>query len=504
MEKNRRIATFRFTLFILYPLSFILFLAFPAPMRCNAEGPEELIHVRGIVHINTNVSSGVYPPEYEAEKASGKDIGVVFFTENLRPRWEYGLYPLRNIIKKTVERDGLLAYGPERYAVRAASAGKKYGITCIMSAEAAPFYYWTGDPFRAGLTLHDWDAQLIVTGLSPGAYRGIPTIANGGGKRYGAGSLPALWPLALLAAGIFLLKRKFSRLYVSDPLCWAMITAGALFLVNNFPFKEVRYDQYGGPAGAAPYQAVIDYVSSRGGMTFWSAPEAVTDTVAGPVKFVSRSSEKYMLETHGYTGFCCFYEGYRKVGGPGGVWDRVLSEYCSGKRASPAWAIGEVAYHGSEGSGRKEIDEVETVFLSPSPGEGAVLAALRSGRMYAVRNSKECRLRLEDLTVEYPGGGKAMMGEELVSPGPVKVNFAVTWEGPSQGPVTAEVIRAGKVVKEYALTTPGAIEFADDFYEPGTKVYYRLDIRGGYPAMLFSNPIFVKFLNRREKMEGRR
>lgn len=491
--------------FILYTLFFILLCDVSI---CNASEQGEYAHVRSLVHINTNVSSGAYPPEYLAEKAAQKGIRVVFFSENLMPRWEYGLLPLENVIKKTIEKEGLLRYGPERYARRIEVFRAQKGITALMMAEVGPFYFWTGDPFKKDLTLNDWDVQLLVTGFSPRDYRGIPTVSDGLFKRYGPRSVFMLWPLALLALGVFLLKRKFSRVYIADPVCWIMIAAGLLFSANNFPFKETIYDQYHGRAGMGPYQAVIDYVNSKGGMAFWSAPEAVTDITAGPVKFKSPSQERHLLDTQGYAGFCCFYEGYTKIGGPGGVWDRVLGEYCSGKRPGPVWAIGEMAYHDSDRKGGKELDEVETVFLSGASDAASILSAMKSGKMYAVRNSKECRLRLEDFTVECPGGGKAMAGEELSAQGPVKVSFAVTWEGLAGGPVTAQVIRSGKVVKEYVLATPGSVEYEDDLYEPGTRTYYRLDVRGRYPAMLFSNPIFVKFTgqkteNREQKPENR-
>jgi hypothetical protein len=201
-----------------------------------------------------------------------------------------------------------------------------------------------------------------------------------------------------------------------------------------------------------------------------------------------------MLKTQNYTGFCCFYEGYRSIGGPGGVWDIVLNEYCSGERKKPIWAIGEMAYHSKEASGGKRIDEVETVFLVSSNMHENILKAMRKGSMYAVRSSKNHRLELDAFTVEYPRGRvSAGMGEELVASGPVKIRFKVDWQGKPERDVTAKLIKNGQVIKEFLVKRPGWFEYEDDSYQPGQKIYYRLDIRSKYPSMLFSNPIFVEY-----------
>jgi hypothetical protein len=266
-----------------------------------------------------------------------------------------------------------------------------------------------------------------------------------------------------------------------------------IFTLHNYPFKIVRHDQYHGGARPGPYQEVINYVNNSGGAVFWSNPEAKTEKRIGPVEFVSPAATSYMLETEDYTGFCCFYEGYRDVGGPGGVWDTLLTDYCAGKRKKPVWAIGEMAYHGSEASGSKEIDEVQTVFLVPSNSPKNVLKAMKTGSMYAVRRSREHRLQLESFAVEYEGNGKAGMGEEILSQGPVAVRFSLNWDGEPAGAISVKLIRGGEVVKELFVTEPGEYNYNDSFYESGEKTYYRLDVRAGYPSMLFSNPIFVEF-----------
>jgi hypothetical protein len=342
------------------------------------------------------------------------------------------------------------------------------------------------------LTLNNWDLQLLVIGMDAEDYEGIPTVSNGGFSRYGPESILMLWPFALIILGAVSLKKKHPRFYLADPLCWGLILAGVFFALHNYPYKTARYDQYHGDRGIGPYQEVIDNVNKKSGMTFWSAPEAETDTIIGAVRVVSPSAEKHMKEAGDYTGFCCFYEGYREIGGPGGVWDELLGEYCRGQRKKPVWTIGEMSYHSAEASGGKEIDEVQTVFLVPSNTRENLLNAMRSGKMYALRRTKEYALKLDSFTAKYDNE-EAGMGEELRAQGPVTISFSAGWEGKTGDRVVASLIRSGKVIREFVMGRSEVYEYKDNLYEPGKKVYYRLDVRGKYPSMLFSNPIFVKF-----------
>ena len=468
-----------------------------APTIAFAGDGEGYIRVKGVMHLNSNVSSGEYSPEVLVEIAEDKGLNAVFVTENLMPRWEYGLFPFRGVLKKVEKRKGLIEYGAQKYEKRINSIDRKApGITVHMSAEVAPFYYWTGDPFdEEGLTLHDWDLQLLVMGMDAADYENIPTVSNGGFSGYSFKSILGLWPLLLVLLGAISLKKKHPRFYLADSLCWGIIVIGIGFLLYYFPFQDAEYDQYHGPQGVGPYQKVIDYVNSKGGMAFWSNPEAETDADLGQVRFKSPPANEYMLGTRDYTGFCCFYEGYRSVGGPGGVWDTVLGEYCSGKRKMPVWAIGELAYHSREASGGKEIDEVQTVFFVPANTRENILDAVRSGKMYAVRRTEEYELQLDSFTVKYENKARAGMGGTLKAQGPVTVSFSVRWEGETEDKIVASLVRSGKVIREFVIENPGEIVvYEDDLYEPGERAYYRLDIRGKYPSMLFSNPIFVDFI----------
>ncbi|MFH1878115.1 MAG: hypothetical protein ABH883_04850 [Candidatus Omnitrophota bacterium] len=453
------------------------------------------VPVRALIHLNSVISTGDYSPEQLVAMAATRGINAVFLTENLAPQWEYGLFPFRNIVKRNVRLSSLTEYGFDEYYRRLSEIEKqKQDMTVLMSAEVAPFYYWTGSPFgKEGLTLNDWDIQFIVAGMAPGDYGAIPTVSNGGFLYYGLKSFGMLWPFVLAASGIFFLKKKSSLICLPDIFCYGLILAGILFAAHYFPFTQARYDQYHGKAGKGPYQEVIDYVNSKGGMTFWSSPESSVDERKGDVGYAAGNAKKYMEECLDYTGFCCFYEGYRDIGGPGGVWDKLLVEYCGGGRAKPVWAIGEMSYHSKKDAGGKDIDEVQTVFIARANTRPDILEAMKNGRMYALRRSADLRLDLDHFNVEASDGKYAVMGQEILSRGPVKIHFGVSWTGISGDGVRAKLIRNGEIIKEFVLSCPGEFIFEDSFYTPGAKVYYRLDARGKYPCMLFSNPVFVRF-----------
>jgi len=64
-------------------------------------------------------------------------------------------------------------------------------------------------------------------------------------------------------------------------------------------------------------------------------------------------------------------------------------------------------------------------------------------------------------------------------------------EGKASRPVKVRVIRSGQVIKYVESPLPVTLYFQDDFFQPGEKVYYRVDMRGD--GAIVSNPIFVRF-----------
>ncbi|MBI3008691.1 MAG: hypothetical protein HYY56_04160, partial [Candidatus Omnitrophica bacterium] len=286
---------------------------------------EGYIQVPGVIHLHTVVSGGTKTVNEYAQMAEERGIGIVIITDHDNSKYEYGI-GLKKIFKKVVEEDSVLKFGIDKYLGLIKHAGEKNpDVMVIDGVESLPFYYWTGSYFKKNLTLNNRDKHMLVIGLdNPEDYKYMPLIANG----------------------------------------------------------LARYDQYHGENYVLPYQDLINYVHKKGGLTFWAHPEHEEVVNVKWVRAVTKPYYEDLLRTDGYTGFSVFYEGYNKIGKPGGIWDRVLMEYCSGKRKKPVWAIGELDDHGM---GDRDLIDVMTIFLMKGKNHKEVLDALREGRVYAVR-----------------------------------------------------------------------------------------------------------------------
>ena len=400
--------------------------------------------VPGIIHVHTKASDGIFSVEEIAKRAKSKGIKIVILTDSAMRKAQYSPLPfLRSIINKTVELNSVLKYGPGKYLKEIETANKSNpDMVIIPGVEVSPFYYWEGNYFRKNLVMHNWHKNILVIGLDKSSdYKYLPMVSNG----------------------------------------------------------KSRFNQYQGDKGSAPYQDLIDYVNEKGGLCFWSAPEVKTETTYAGIKLLTLSYYEELLHTSGYTGFAAFFEGYRKIGEPAGVWDEVLMEYCKGKRGKPVWTIGEIDYHYEGEAGGKTIDEVQTVFYLPNVAQDfspakisrqSILNALRSGKMYALWKTKEYGLILDKFFIDVDGK-PLIMGDEITSSGRVKIYCNIISSDGKAKPVKVKVIKSGSILKIFEGFTPMNVRFQDSNLEKGRKIYYRLDIEGKYPHRIFTNPVFV-------------
>lgn len=386
-------------------------------------------NVPGIIHVQSDVSSGIYSIEKIAELARKRGIRVVIFTDKFLERFEYGIPPFRNIIKRTIRKRSITEYGIERYINEIKRVDNLFpDMLLIPGAEVRPSYYWTGNPLR-NLTLHNTQKEFLVIGLSVEALKNLPVIGN----------------------------------------------------------RRLWYNQYDGDVGYKPFQDVIDYTLNNNGLIFWSLPEAHQDVRIGRVRVYRPPHPESLMKTDSYTGFGIIYEGMRTIGVPGGIWDDILREYIDGKRKSPIWAIGEIDYH-YEGKSGKRIEDVQTVFLLESFDISSVITALRDGRMYARRRTEDFYLSLDEFSIS----GALMGGEVTLSDEPV-LRIRLSSSSVDSQKVVIKVIRSGEPIKNLETTLPADIQFRDVYYRPGEMVYYRLEIRGAWPSIILTNPIFVRF-----------
>ena len=477
---------------------FVLFTAAITIMTliCSSAKAEEYIQVTGLLDIRTDFSDGSHSLGYLIQLAKKRGFCVLFINDHDRKTLEYGIRPFQNILKKKVEEPSINKGDPENYLNMIESVARKYPeMILIPGAESSPFYYWKGSYFKRNLTVYDWERHLLVIGLEkPGDYRELPVLHNGYSTRYVFSSLQVsfLFLFIPLILGLYLVRGKGKMRYAGI----ALLILTLLLIINNHPFKSSPYNQYQGYQGISPYQLLIDYVDERGGMTFWNHPE--TRSGVGTLGPISRNTAPYpevLSESSKYTGFSALYGERRTVTEPGNIWDKVLIEYCWGTRERPVWGLSTADFHEEGGAGEK-LGNYPTIFLVKAKAKHEILEAMKKGRMYAYRGDIDLpRLILEDFSVSgTEASQKGIMGEEVILEGYPTLNIALSAQDSETGSsMTVRVIRAGHLLKTVSGKAPLRLQIRDDFYEPGQKTYYRLDVNDDRGRKIISNPIFVRF-----------
>lgn len=462
---------------------------------------ETLQQHAGVLHVQTDLSSGTVTPEQVVKIARSQNTPVLMFAESALRQWEYTLWPeFGPLIRKKVEEPSVLKGGASNYLLKIDRLQKKNPeILLFPGLEVAPYYYWEGNPFHHNLVLRDWHKHLLVFGLEKATkIKNLPISSNKNRFVWKWKNIFWLWPLLTFLFGFRILnykkKIKFKHLVVAqNPYrkVGAFIMLLSLVpMVINFPFTGDRFSPMSPGKGAAPYQKFINDVRKMGGLVFWAHPEAGIDTrVSDDVRVKTDPYPELLLETKGYHGFSIFYEGYRKVGGIGGIWDKVLLQYIFGQRRQPVWAIGETDFHQLENVIPKSLNEVETVFLVPELNKVEVLKAMRLGKMYARRSSKKGRLKLSQFQIDAGNGQIALSGETFERASNINVRARIENEIAYQGKVKIQVIKNGKLWKSFEKELPFEFELKD---EVSIDSYYRIFVQGDYPLFLASNPIFAE------------
>lgn len=491
-----------------YPISALVALVLLAASATWAADP--LLQVPTVLHAHSTWSTGDQSLEQLIARARAIGIQAVFLTENHLLRFEYGLPPLRHLLRYRVEYPSVLQKGPEAFLMAVAAANAHQNdVLLIPGTEVTPYYYWTGSLLGGTLTMYDAQKNILILGLyRPEDYREIPVAGNPGATRWSWQSVWLLSPVLLGVPGVWLLRTRRRRvvrlqhfrvteerrLIGPGVLC---LLLGGIILANNFPFRRAPVSPYDPTAGLRPHQAVIDFVSSRGGLTVWSMPEAKDHqvvTVAGLRATIH--TDPYpsdLLHTDRFTAFGGVYEETTTFTQPGGGWDRLLADYVGGRRAAPAWAIGEAAYH-REGQAGKRFGEVQTVLLAERKDPAALLQALRAGRAYALRRTVEQGLILDQFQVSAWGRPPAEAGGRLIlqAADRPEVLAAVRGTGPRPLKVEVRLVRSGTLVHSVQGETPLALRWTDPMPPTASGLYYRLEINAPGGHQILSNPIFVQ------------
>lgn len=451
----------------------------------------ELIQLPGVVHVHSTFSSGRYPIEELVAKAVEKHLEVMVLTDNDLIVMEYGIFPFRNLIKYRRERKSVLQTGPRVYLSEIQRLNsQQQAVLIIPGVQSSPFYYWQGTPWGRGLSAHNYRKELLLVGLSsPDDYYKLPLLHGGFSTRHVKELLPGfLIFFAAFSLSIYLIFQKGKM-----RLCGLGIALLSIALmVDHHPFKSSRFDAYHGDQGTAPYQEVIDYTRSRGGLVFWAHPESNYAKAAvklGPIQMKTEHYPAELVASDNYTGFAAIYGDSYSADKAGRQWDQVLLDYCTGIRRHPVWAIAGADFH-DERKG-VELDTFQTIFLVKRKRHKEVMQALEQGCVYAVRKSAVMRLTLDQFQIKDQSSGKtAIMGEEMSTTGTPVIEGRFSASDGGRHAVTVFVIRGGKQAWSFEGRTPLDFHLLDR--EPWNgKSYYRLDVKDNEGGHLLSNPIFV-------------
>jgi hypothetical protein len=463
----------------------------------GAEGA--FLQLKGAVHVHSRFSTGALSVAELAEQARMEGVDVVILSENLLLRFEYGLFPFRSLLRKRVEESSVLRQGIGRWleSIEAASATFP-DLILIPGVEVMPYYYWTGSPLWGNLTLRDAQKNLLVVGLGKREdYLRIPAIGN---SRAPSPQWPhllqAVLGLAFAWLGMILVRTgREHRIWLKRRYRisgWLALGLGGLLLLEAFTAPELH--PYRGDLGIGPYQQVIDAVEAAGGMVFWSLPEArdFRQQAFGPLGTITIQTDPHpeaLLKSQAYTGFGAVYQDNVTITEPGQQWDQVLLDYTEGRRARPAWGIGELGYHGPP----KHLGDVLTVFLVPERSSEAVLEALRSGRFYSVKSHLDYRLVLEDFSIGQGGTGEGVpMGGELQADGnaPLAIHLRIDSSDGREATFALRLIRSGKLLRVLEGKTPFAETLKATAPDYGRSEFFRIELTK--PHRLLSNPISVR------------
>jgi hypothetical protein len=476
-------------------------------VSCAAGAAPAYTQIPTALHVHSTWSSGNLSLEDLARLASTRGIGAILLADNHLQSFEYGLPPLRGLLRYRVRFPSVVSNGPEAFLRAVESAGARHpDVLIVPGVEVIPQYFWTGSLFDGSLTMHNGQKNLLALGLyKPEDYWELPAVGN---TAAGPWSPWLLSPVLLAIPGIWLLRstrRRVMRLRyfqvvekrrrtVPGVLC---LLAGVLLLVNNYPFRRAPVSAYDGSAGLRPYQDVIDFVAARHGLTAWSLPEASDHQVVTVSSLrATLRTEPYpadLLRTDRFTAFAGLYEDTTTFTTPGHGWDQLLLEYLHGRRVAPAWAVGEAAFH-YEGQAGKRLGDVQTVALAERKDPSGVLDALRSGRAYCRLRTNDENLALDRFQVSSPHAETAEAGDRLALPPGDRPDVHAVVESVTGRRLSIEVrlIRSGAVVQTLHAETPATLRWTEPPLASNARLYYRLEARGPAGLRVLSNPIFVQ------------
>ncbi len=461
-----------------------VFLALAGSHKAAAE------ELRAAVHVHTVFGGGEMTPLEVAELARSRGLDVVFLTDHDLVRPTYGLPPFDNLLAAWWNFPSVLDSGVEHYLKQVRSAAEESDVIMIPGAESSPHAYWRGDPW-SGMELKGWFRHLLLLGMGdPQDWEALPIPRNPG--RMKAKNVP--WIGTALALVGLLLSAWLAWSAPRSPGRRAGCFLAGVCLLNFghlvlHPMSPWPMQGPGARAvGWAPHQEVIDHAREAGAVAVWAHPDApamIHSAGFGPIE-VSIRHEPYpeaLRATHGYGGF----EGL--IGAPsvsamaGGGWDEALAKAVNEGTSVP-WV-----YAGQDFDSETDtswLGEFQVVLRPSESTPKACLEAIRHGRFYALRRSRDNLLNLE----RYRLVGDGVIGEsgdEVEVSGPAVFEATMTSKQPMR--VRFQLLQDGEVVADKWGRTPLEIKQTLADPPPDSASYVRMIVEGPGANRIFSNPI---------------
>lgn len=437
-----------------------------------------------VLHVHSEFSGANYTVSNVLKLAKDKKIDCVILTDHFLQKVEYGLWPFRKIIKKVQKCPSVMDDLEKYLATINYINDVQREVIIIPSLEVTPHYYWEVDRENNLLVVKNFHKHMLLLNLTDlNTYKSLPAIGNE--LNYAKFNILSLWPFIIIVLSLFL-KSKF------------LFLISLIFLATNFPFKKY-YDQYH-DYGEHPYQQLIDFVNKKNFtnqiennmLIIWTHPEApnyekvcVLKTIK-KLKIGFQTSPYYnsLFNTYNYDGFSIFAEGYRKAGDISGVWDKVLLDYCLGKRKRPVWCFSEVDF----GETEDPIDIRKNILFVKEKNYKEVIRALKFGNFYTVWKYKDEELQMLNFQLNKK---IALFGERYkIDEDMINISFDIRWSNHKKEEGIVYIIRNGEVVYKKQHLFPTKIGFKEP--KPKTFSYYRVYIESQYPHKLATNPIFIE------------
>ncbi len=450
------------------------------------------IQIDGVADIKSNFSEGCSSIKDITSQAERQKIDVVLFADYARNSLEFGIKPFERIFKNITQGPSVLDRGAGGYLAEVKQNALQFESTLLIpGVETIPFYFWTGSNYGKNLTAHNWDKHLLIFGMdSAQDLEQLPLPNSNFSKKY----THELLNNFMIIGFIFMVtvgavyKGFYRKISVPIMLFFAVLT------LNYHPFQSSPFDPYHGDQGMKPYQNLIDFAKSKDALVFWNHMENTSGiSQKGTTLLETLPYPDDLLTTQNYTGFQAVGDNPIRQIEPGQQWDQVLMEYINGKRGHPVWGFGGNNYLCENQNGDR-LGSVRTIFLVREKTNNTVLDAMRSGRMYAVRQMDANRLSLDEFEVEdQNAGNEVTMGQELVATDFPTIKLKLRSVQGGNKTAQIQIIRNGALVKEETVSLPYEMTWRDIGTDRKSPVYYRVKAQVSPQDYLVSNPIFVKF-----------